>query len=161
MSIKEIPLGIAVVAMLMILFGLAEVVTGFTHDFFGISTSQAATFTYAAAVIGALYVVGGLLILTLKKWAARLARAYFTSCDWSLSNQFFQADYCHHSRHGNSSDICHLHWIEKQFFHVTPIGLTNRWSQPLVAVLSCFNFMKKFPMFAPLASTSGGSASSR
>jgi hypothetical protein len=44
MSIKEIPFGIAVVAMLMILFGLAEVVTGFTHDFFGISTSQAATF---------------------------------------------------------------------------------------------------------------------
>jgi hypothetical protein len=73
MSIKEIPFGIAVVAMLMILFGLAEVVTGFTHDFFGISTSQAATFTYAAAVIGALYVMGGLLILTLKKWAARLA----------------------------------------------------------------------------------------
>jgi hypothetical protein len=73
MSIKKIPFGIAVVAMLMILFGLAEVVTGFIHHFFGISTSQAAIFTYAAAVIGTLYVVGGLLILTLKRWAARLA----------------------------------------------------------------------------------------
>jgi hypothetical protein len=67
------PWGIIIVACLMILFGLAEVVTGFTHNFFGITTSIVNIFTYSAAAIGAFYVVGGLLILTMKKWAAALA----------------------------------------------------------------------------------------
>jgi len=67
------PLGITIVAILMILFGLAEVVTSFTHGFFGIITSQAAIFTYSGATIGIFYVVAGLLILTMKKWAAALA----------------------------------------------------------------------------------------
>ncbi len=40
-------------------------------------------------------------------------------------------------------------------------GLTNRWSQPLAAVKSTFNFMKQFPEFATLAPASGGSACSR
>ncbi len=57
----------------MILFGLAEVVTGFTHNFFGITTSSVSIFTYSAVTIGAFYVAGGLLILTMKKWAAALA----------------------------------------------------------------------------------------
>ena len=67
------PLGITVVALLMIAFGLIEVVTAFTHHFFGISTSTALMFTYSAAAIGAFYAIGGLLILTMKKWAAALA----------------------------------------------------------------------------------------
>lgn len=67
------PLGITVVALLMILFGLAEVVTAFTHSFFGITTSEASIFTYSAVLIGAFYVAAGLLILTMKKWAAALA----------------------------------------------------------------------------------------
>ena len=67
------PRGIIIVAFLMILFGLAEVVTGFTHNFFGITTSQVTIFTYSAAAIGAFYVVAGLLILTMRKWAAALA----------------------------------------------------------------------------------------
>jgi hypothetical protein len=41
------------------------------------------------------------------------------------------------------------------------IRLTSRWSQPLAAVKSAFNFMKQFPMFATLAAASGGSAPSR
>lgn len=57
----------------MIIFGLAEVVTGFTHRFFGISTSTATIFTYAASAIGGFYVASGLLMLTMKKWAAALA----------------------------------------------------------------------------------------
>jgi putative Mn2+ efflux pump MntP len=57
----------------MILFGIAEVVTGFTHEFLGISTSQAIASTYASATIGACYILAGFLILTLKKWAAALA----------------------------------------------------------------------------------------
>lgn len=67
------PRGIILVAVLMILFGLAEVTTGFTHRFFGISTSNAAVFQYAAAAIGGFYVAGGFLILTMRKWAAALA----------------------------------------------------------------------------------------
>jgi small-conductance mechanosensitive channel len=67
------PLGIVIVAILMILFGLAEVVTSFTHNFFGISTSSISLFTYSAAAIGLFYVIAGLLSLTMKKWAAMLA----------------------------------------------------------------------------------------
>jgi hypothetical protein len=67
------PRGILVVALLMILFGLAEVVTGFTHDFFGITTSSTTLFTYSSAVIGLMYAAAGFLILTTKRWAAVLA----------------------------------------------------------------------------------------
>jgi len=70
------PRGVTFVALLMIVFGLAEVVTGFTHRFFGISTSTATVFTYAAAAIGGLYIASGLLILTMKKRAAALAIAF-------------------------------------------------------------------------------------
>ncbi len=65
--------GITLAAILMILFGLAEVVTGFTHNFLGISTAQVALFTYSAAAIGAFYAAAGALILTMKKWAAAVA----------------------------------------------------------------------------------------
>jgi hypothetical protein len=67
------PQGITIVAVLMILFGLAEIVTGFTHNFFGISTTLGATSTYFGAGIGTLYAIGGLLILTMRKWAAALS----------------------------------------------------------------------------------------
>jgi hypothetical protein len=69
------PRGITIAALLMVLFGLAEVVTAFTHDFLGISTSSSNIFTFSAAAIGAFYVAAGLLILTMKKWAAALAIA--------------------------------------------------------------------------------------
>jgi hypothetical protein len=39
--------------------------------------------------------------------------------------------------------------------------LTNRWSQPLAAVMSTFDLMKPFPVFATFAAASGGSAPSR
>jgi hypothetical protein len=34
--------------------------------------------------------------------------------------------------------------------------LTYRWSQPLAAVMTTFDFMKQFRMFAGLAAASGG-----
>jgi hypothetical protein len=40
-------------------------------------------------------------------------------------------------------------------------SLTNRWSQPLAAVLSRPDFMREFSMFATVATASGGSAPSR
>jgi hypothetical protein len=41
------------------------------------------------------------------------------------------------------------------------MSLTNRWSQPLAAVKSTFDFMEQFFTFATLAAASGGSAPSR
>ena len=67
------PLTLTIVALLMILFGIIEVITSFTHSFLGITTSQAVLFTYSAATIGIFYVIAGLLVLTKKKWAAALA----------------------------------------------------------------------------------------
>ena len=67
------PRGIVVVALLMITFGLAEVTTGFTHKFFGISTANVTASAYAGAAAGVLYAVAGLLILSMKKRAAALA----------------------------------------------------------------------------------------
>jgi len=42
-----------------------------------------------------------------------------------------------------------------------PEDLTNRWSQLLAVVMSAFDFMKQFSMFATLGATSGGSAPAR
>jgi len=57
----------------MILFGAAEVITGFTQRFFGISTGLSAISTFFTSGIGTLYAGAGLLILTMQKWAAALA----------------------------------------------------------------------------------------
>ena len=74
------PWGITLVAVLMILFGLAEVATGFTHNFLGLISTTDVTFaTYGAAGVGALYAIGGLFLLTMKKWAARLAMICLTA----------------------------------------------------------------------------------
>jgi hypothetical protein len=67
------PRGITIIAILMILFGCAEMVTGFTHNFFGISTTRGIISTYSASGLGALYAVAGLLVLTMRRWAAGLA----------------------------------------------------------------------------------------
>jgi hypothetical protein len=66
------PRGLTLVAILMILFGVIEVVTAFTHHFVGISTSESTLFTASAATIGLCYTVGGGLLLTMKKRAAAL-----------------------------------------------------------------------------------------
>jgi hypothetical protein len=67
------PRGVEVVAFLMILFGLAEAATGFTHRFFSVTTAPGANAAYAGASIGALYAAAGLLVLIARKWAAALA----------------------------------------------------------------------------------------
>jgi hypothetical protein len=67
------PWGLTVVATLMILFGVAEVFTGlFLGHSIGVSTANTTVFTYEALAIGALYVIGGFLLLTGRKWAAGL-----------------------------------------------------------------------------------------
>lgn len=67
-------LGIMVVAALMVLFGIAEMATGFTGNFVGIlSIDQSAVSTYGAVIVGALYAAGGLLLLPLRKREARVS----------------------------------------------------------------------------------------
>jgi len=67
------PLGITIVGLLMVLFGLAEVTTAFTHDFFGIKTSALNAASYLSALIGALYAAAGVLVLTMKRRPAAIA----------------------------------------------------------------------------------------
>ncbi len=67
-------LGITIVAILMVLFGIAEIATGFTHNFVGIiNTTQSSASTYGAAIVGAVYAIGGLLLLPMKKRLARVS----------------------------------------------------------------------------------------
>jgi hypothetical protein len=67
------PPDVIIVAAFTIIAGVAEVVTGFTHNFFGITTASVDIFTYASAVIGVFCAASGFLILTMRKWAAALA----------------------------------------------------------------------------------------
>ncbi len=66
--------GITAVAFLMIVFGLAEIATGFTHNFLGqISITDSSIATYLGVGIGGLYFLAGLFVLTMRRWAATLA----------------------------------------------------------------------------------------
>lgn len=67
------PLGIVIVALLMVAFGLAEVGTGFSHRFFGLHMAQGSVAAYAGAAIGALYALGGVFIFTMRRRAAIFA----------------------------------------------------------------------------------------
>jgi len=69
------PTGLKVAAALMIIFGLAEVVTGFRHEFFGLTTSQATISTFIGATIGTFYFMSGFLVLTKKRKLAIVAIA--------------------------------------------------------------------------------------
>jgi hypothetical protein len=66
--------------------------------------------------------------------------------------------------HASVDDHCSVFFraCDSALFAVdTARHLTNRSSQPLAAVMTTFDFMKQFPMFATLAAASGGSAQSR
>jgi len=62
--------GLIIAAALMIVFGLAEVFTGFSHQFFGLTTAQVDIATYLGVALGLFYFFGGILIFTRKRWAA-------------------------------------------------------------------------------------------
>ena len=61
----------------MIIFGLAEIVTSFRHEFFGLTTSQATISIIIGATIGTFYFVSGFLVLTKRKRAAIVAIILF------------------------------------------------------------------------------------
>jgi hypothetical protein len=64
---------ITIFASLMVIFGLAEVVTAFTHNFFGLHTSQRVISTCIVGAIGICYALAGIAIFTMKRRAATLA----------------------------------------------------------------------------------------
>jgi hypothetical protein len=67
-------MGITIVALLMIVFGVAELVTGFQHNFIGLLVTRTSDLaTFGGTAIGTIYAIGGLLLLTRKKWAASVA----------------------------------------------------------------------------------------
>src|SRR5450631_1244557 len=73
------PVNIIIVGILMIIFGLAEIATGFTHNFLGlISTNGVSASTYGATIIGGLYALGGVFLLTMKRWAIIVAEICLT-----------------------------------------------------------------------------------
>ncbi len=72
---KNFAILITIVSMLMILFGLAEIVTSFTHQFFGLSTADNPLAIILGVILGAFYTTGGLVLLTKKTWAAIMALA--------------------------------------------------------------------------------------
>ncbi len=57
----------------MILFGVAEVATGYTHEFFGLTTAKIDSSTILGMALGFFYVLGGALILTKRNRAAVVA----------------------------------------------------------------------------------------
>jgi hypothetical protein len=59
--------------MVMILFGLAEVLTGFTDQFFGLTITKINISTYLGVTLGLFCFVSGILLLTRKRWAAIIA----------------------------------------------------------------------------------------
>lgn len=70
---QKYPAGLMIAAGLMILFGLAEIVTGLRHSFFGLITSQGNISTILGIALGLFYLICGLLLLTQRRWAAELA----------------------------------------------------------------------------------------
>jgi len=70
---KRFPVGLIIVAVVMMLFGSAEVVTGYTHQFFGLTTAELGPSTLLGMALGLLYFAAGVLILTKRRWAGILA----------------------------------------------------------------------------------------
>lgn len=67
------PRGVSIVAILMIVFGIAEVATAFTGRFLGgISVATSSEYTIAAAATGSCYSLAGIFVLTMRRWGAGL-----------------------------------------------------------------------------------------
>jgi hypothetical protein len=67
------PRGVLIAAALMVVFGIAEVTTGFTGHFVGgISVATSTEYTVAAAATGSCYSLAGVFVLTMRRWGAGL-----------------------------------------------------------------------------------------
>jgi hypothetical protein len=124
------PLGMIVVAILMIVFGITEIATGFTHNFLGlISTTSATLATYGAASIGAWYAIGGLSLLPMKKAVgapysrlpcSRRRWPHSVGSLWTVSHRYLLADILHHRWHRNCR---HLRGVHRVAMELVPLTL--------------------------------------
>jgi len=71
-------LGITLVATFAVIAGLGEVVVGFTGNTFGILSKDLKP-NVATAIVGAFYCLGGLSLLTMKKWGAVLGILFISA----------------------------------------------------------------------------------
>ena len=71
-------LGIIVVGIFAVIAGVGEIIVGLTGNYLGI-LSHSMTPAPAPAIVGALYSLGGLFILTLRKWGAALGIGFITA----------------------------------------------------------------------------------
>ena len=71
-------LGITLVAIFAVIAGLGEGVVGFTVNTFGILSKDLKP-NAATAIVGALYSLGGLSVLTMKKWGAVLGILFISA----------------------------------------------------------------------------------
>jgi hypothetical protein len=72
-------IGIVVVGVFAVIAGVGEIVVGITGNYLGI-LSHSLPPTVSAIVIGACYSLGGLSILTMRKWGAALG-IFFIGCE--------------------------------------------------------------------------------
>ena len=68
-------LGIIAVGIFAVVAGAGEIVVGFTGNYLSILTHRMPP-SLATALVGAFYCLGGLSILTLRKWGAALGAAF-------------------------------------------------------------------------------------
>lgn len=71
-------LGITLVAIFAVIAGLGEVVVGFTGNTLGILSKDLKP-NAATAIVGAFYSLGGLSLLTMKKWGAVLGILFISA----------------------------------------------------------------------------------
>lgn len=71
-------LGITLVAIFAVIAGLGEVVVGFTGNTLGILSKDLKP-NAATAIVGAFYCLGGLSLLTMKKWGAVLGILFISA----------------------------------------------------------------------------------
>src|SRR5262245_53489872 len=71
-------LGTTLVAIFAVIAGLGEVVVGFTGNTLGILSKELKSNT-ATAIVGAFYSLGGLSLLTMKKWGAVLGILFISA----------------------------------------------------------------------------------
>jgi len=71
-------LGITLVAIFAVIAGLGEIVVGFTGNTLGILSKDLKA-NAATVIVGAFYSLGGLSLLTMKKWGAVLAILFISA----------------------------------------------------------------------------------